>query len=71
MPDESSCRIVVSGSIADEDEIKLVVGSGIPSLEVGLRPKMSMLASLYVPGAPELLWVLYFITHMQEETEHM
>ena len=29
-----------------------------------------MLASLYVPGVPELLGVLCFITHTQEETEH-
>ena len=71
MPDESSCRIVVGGSIADENEIKLVVGSGVPSLEVGVRPKISMLASLYVPGVLELLWVLCSITHTQEETEQM
>ena len=71
MPDEGSCRIVVGGSIVDKVEIELVVGSGVPSLRVGLRPKISTIASLYVPGVPELHWTLCSITHMQEETEHM
>ena len=71
MPDEGSCRIVVGGSRVDKVEIELVVGNGVPSLGVGLRSKISMLASLYVPGVPELLWILCSITHTQEKTEHM
>ena len=35
MPDEGSCRTVVGGNIADEVEIKPVVGNGVPSLRVG------------------------------------
>ena len=62
---------MVGGSIVNKVEIKLVVGSGVLSLGVGLRPKISMLGALYVPGVPELLGVLCSITHTQKETEHM
>ena len=31
MPDEGSCRLMIGGSIADEVEIELIVGSGVPS----------------------------------------
>ena len=61
---------MAGGSIADDVEVELALGSSVTSLAVGLRSEMSMLGSLDIPGAPIPLGVLRFITNTQEESSN-
>ena len=70
MPAEGPSRVVVGGSIIDKVEVKLAVDSSVPSLAVGLRPKMSIFGSMDIPGLPIPLGVLCSITHTQEESSN-
>ena len=70
MPAEGPGRVVAGGSVADYVEVELAVGGSVPSLAVGLRPEMSILGSLDVPGAPIPLGVLRSITNTQEESSN-
>ena len=69
MPAEGPSRVVAGGSLVDDVEVELAVGSSVPSLAVGLRPEMSMLGSLDVPGVPIPLGVLCSITHTHTQEE--
>ena len=62
-PAEGPSRVVAGGRVVDEAEFELAVGSSIP---VELRPDMSMLGTLDIPGTPIPLGVLLSITHTQE-----
>ena len=70
MPAEGPGRVVAGGSVADYVEVELAVGGSVPSLAVGLRPEMSILGSLDVPGALIPLGVLCSITNTQEESSN-
>ena len=61
--DEGPGKVAAGGTVVDDAEAELVTDSSGPPTRIGLRPNMSMLCSLNIPGAPYPLWVFQSIMH--------
>ena len=63
--DEGPSKVVAGGTVVDDVEAELDVDSTGPPTKVGLRPDMSTLSSLNIPGAPDSLQAGASVHHAQ------